>query len=578
MSSKIKILEDIISSHIAAGEVVQNPASVVKELLENSIDAGANKISIEIQNAGKNLIKIIDNGCGFSKLDLEICAQKHATSKIKNLDDIYKVSSLGMRGEALYSLRVVSDLSIISKIFSEEIGFIWQNGVINAVGCNNGTVITSKNLFYNTPARQKFLKSNKYESDQIKNIIISYAVCYSNINFTFIKDKEILVVTNPIKMFFDYEFDDMINFSEKIEDFVFTGHILNGKISNKSLIFVNKRLIKDFKINAIVRKIYRDISGKESIAFILFIECDFSFVDVNVHPSKTEVRFHSNDIYNNIYNVFFKAFNNNQLNNNNNNINNDIVNHNCLTHTQQNYTKDCKSYINKDYLNKNDLSKDDLKVKESKFSDLDKFFNMETHNNVNNVINTPVIENNYYDNVKPIGQIFYRYILCEKEDNLLIIDQHAAHERIVSENIKDQIAIQKLNIPIIVNRIFSETIYKNLESVIEMTLIGKQTIITGIPSILKEKYIQQFINNIHNINEKTTPISILCDFIHEYGCKNSIKTGHILDIEVMKALIQSLKETPNNLFCNHGRRILIPISKKKIDSMFGRLNFSDLDL
>lgn len=317
----IKILPDFIANQIAAGEVVQRPESVVKELVENSIDAGTTEIAIIIRNAGKTLIHIIDNGKGMSKQDLEYSIKRHATSKIKSQNDLEAIRTLGFRGEALPSVSSVSHLEILTKTINSPLGYKLSSEpnkpiVIEEVSCNTGTQVLVKNLFYNVPARRKFLKNNLTEFKHISETVIRFALSNPNIRFTFYDDDNLIFDLNQSDMetrivstlgkvvkdlIIPLEYEEN---SIKVSGFIGKPFLARQNSSNQYL-FLNGRIIKNRYINHAIVSCYEELLEEKKFPFyVLFLEIDFEKIDINVHPQKYEVKFENDkEIYNCIKNA-----------------------------------------------------------------------------------------------------------------------------------------------------------------------------------------------------------------------------------------------------------------------------------
>jgi len=305
----IKLLSEDTIQKIAAGEVVENPYSVIKELVENSIDSGATSIKVEIKNAGKKEIMISDNGCGIEENDIELAFTKHATSKLNNFEDIYSILSYGFRGEALASISAISKVDINTRTKNTEYGihcFLENNKIIrkNKIGMNPGTTIYIRDLFYNVPIRKKFLKSDAYENSIITTLMNSFALSNQNISFKFIKDSKIVFETSGKDKLIDnikYIFKDDLyknliavdidDSDYKIYGFISNNHFYKGS-RNSQFLFVNGRYIFDEKIRNIIEKSISTLIPKGKFpAFILFIEVKPNLIDINVHPNKRKIKF-----------------------------------------------------------------------------------------------------------------------------------------------------------------------------------------------------------------------------------------------------------------------------------------------
>ena len=316
----IVLLDDLTINKIAAGEVIERPASVVKEMVENSIDAGATSITVEIKNGGISFIKVSDNGKGIAQDDLEIAFERHATSKIRSADDLNKVTSMGFRGEALASIAAVANVELVSKTAEQETGYkvVVEAGNVlekEEAGCRTGTTITVRNLFFNTPVRYKFLKKDYTESGYIEDVITRVALVNPNIAIKLINTGKTVIQTNGNGQLKDVIYsifgkdiaNAILEVSYQYEDIKVTGVIGKPEIarSNRAnqLFFVNKRYIKDKILTAETEQSYKGLIPVGKFGFVVLnIEMDPSKVDVNVHPAKLEVRFQEeNKIFQAIY-------------------------------------------------------------------------------------------------------------------------------------------------------------------------------------------------------------------------------------------------------------------------------------
>lgn len=317
----IKILPDFIANQIAAGEVVQRPESVIKELIENSIDSDATEIAVVVRNAGKSLIHIIDNGCGMNKNNLELCIKRHATSKIESQRDLEAIKSLGFRGEALASITSVAHVEIITRSENENLGYKLVSEpnkihTIEEVNSNKGTQILVKNLFYNVPARRKFLKSNISEFKAISETMIKFALSFPDIRFTFYDDDNLIFDLNStdlksriIATLGNAVKDLIIPLQYEEEGIKIHGYIgkpfLAKQNSSNQYLFLNKRTIKNRYLNHAIMSCYEELLEEKKFPFyVIFLEMDFNQIDINVHPQKHEVKFENDRL---VYNIVKNA-------------------------------------------------------------------------------------------------------------------------------------------------------------------------------------------------------------------------------------------------------------------------------
>ena len=326
---KIKILDNLTIQKIAAGEVIERPASIVKELVENSIDANANNIVIEISEGGKSFIRISDDGDGIDEDDLKLAFERHSTSKLRTIEDIYNIMSLGFRGEALSSISSVSKVEVLSKTNSTQAGIQAQveEGIIqsmDSVGCPKGTTMIIRDLFYNLPVRKNFMKTDKTEGNYISDIVYKLALGNYNKGFKFIRDNKVILQTNSnsdlkdnIYGILGKEFsDNLININFENNGIKIFGFISNNKFyrSNRShqYIYINGRYIVNYGISSVIENQYKSLIPLSRFpVFILYIEMNPGDIDVNIHPTKQEIKFINNtNIHGIISNIVKESLNN----------------------------------------------------------------------------------------------------------------------------------------------------------------------------------------------------------------------------------------------------------------------------
>ena len=553
---KVNILSENIISKIAAGEVVENPASVLKELLENSIDANSKKIEVIIENSGKKLISVKDDGEGIEPDDIEKIFERYSTSKIKNIEDLYKIRTLGFRGEALYSIGSVSDIILKSKIRSEKTGMeIHVRGgkklSLKECGMSDGTVVEVRELFFNTPARRKFLKSDITEFRKLVNVFIPYTISFFDVSFSFVNEgnKFIHVVPseNRILRFceiFNIEEKFLIyekNNFEKFEIQIIFGDV-NLKRSQKDMqfIFVNGRPVYNYTISHSINNFYQSFLSTEFFpVFAIFLYLPYEDVDVNIHPTKREVKIkYENEISKeiiNFLNMIFKKTNTK------------------VVQIEKRYEPVIKK-SEKEILREN----------------VDIFAVEKTDEK-----ETGLIEK--LKNSEFIGIFKNKYLIFAYDDSLFFIDQHAAVERINYEKFIEEIESGKINIqqlltPLIINLNYEEmAIYEKVEKIIEKygfltTKWSENKIaIHGYPYLLKD--IEFSIRNLlseENIEKYDR------EEIAKRACKVSITSGQKLTEQEAKNIIEKLIECKNPFVCPHGRPIVIEITEKFLDIQFLR--------
>ena len=615
----IKQLPQNVANQISAGEVVERPASIVKELIENSIDAEANKIEVNISEGGREKIHVKDNGTGILPEDMEMAFSRYATSKIENIDDLYSLFTLGFRGEALSSISSVAKIKMMSRHKSKESGTEIKiiGGEIESkkpVGCQIGTEITVRDIFYNTPARYKYLKTTSTEFGHISKIVSAEAAAYPEIQFKLNHNKN-NVLTTPgngklkdtiYAIYGEKIANNLIKVNMEDRYIKLNGYIGNTNVSRSSrsheLFFANKRPIINRTASSAVEKAYKKLldPGRYPVVF-LFIDVNPILVDVNVHPAKKEVKFSRNQI---IFDVISKGIrkilknanptpiinvntNNNDENSHQLKINNEKV------QESFNQKKFFKTINNKQLNNKNhtyDRQKSYQNKQYKNYSSKNNKNNLPYKNGVNfeNNIEHPKEQYISEENIefKYLGQIFNSYLIIETEAGIKIIDQHNAHERIIFEklfaeyNSKNN-TTQALLLPVKIDLSpeEKEIVNKYKKSLNKLGIVfsdfgGNTILIEEVPSLLKDKSTRNIIENlIGNLLEegKTLSISEQKEVMIKYlACRSAIKAGRPLNNNESIKLIKDLLKTENPYRCPHSRPIMIELSKKEIERGLGR--------
>jgi len=589
--NKIAILPDNIINQIAAGEVVENPSSIVKELIENSIDSGATDITISVKKGGHELIHISDNGCGMNNEDLNLAFSRHATSKISKIDDLTQIGTLGFRGEALPSIASVSRVEIKSSI-DGQLGYIIniEGGNIKnneKTGSNKGTEIKVKNLFYNTPARKKFLKSSTQELRRITKIVKRFLLSNPNISFIYKSDDKVIYNIHSVSLkdrivqVFGSSYNkDVLNVESKDGQYAISGYIGSLNLLQRrrggQYLFLNGRYIEDDSISKSIRNCYDSTVQRGEFPFyVLSINLPTDTFDINVHPTKIEARFSKKlDILNFINNSIksklrdlFKVLP-------------DI---------------DIKSKMHK---GSDPLSLDldlnmliDLKSEDNitqKFSSNNLEGNKEDQDVVERAVDRlENYENNFKSLIKKdahVWQIHNKYLITEITSGILVIDQHVAHERVLYEKVKKAFDSKPLPSQ---STLFPKTIKFDPEDFTrfldivpylekigyKMREFGDNTIIIeGIPSEIKLGNEEEVINDILDryIEYKKISSSYIDYIAATYSCKAAVKAGDYLDMEERVNLIDNLFATKNPYYCPHGRPIVVSIKTDELDKRFER--------
>ena len=577
----IKLLSEDLQNKISAGEVVERPASVIKELLENSLDAGSKKINIVIEQGGHQLIQVRDDGVGIPKNQIPLAIKRFHTSKIEKLDDLFSINTLGFRGEALASIASVAHLSIISSYESDEGAELSiVNGKLgNLVPAPNigGTQITIRDLFYNTPARRKFLKTTRTEGRKIIDMVRRFGLSRPSIGFTLVVDGKKIIELFPEK--FDERIGSLFDNTYKrnlipIEiaktDYIFSGYVGNLNLIRKrygeQFIFMNGRYIKDRLLNSAVYSAYQSLVKRgEYPFFVINIQMPYDQVDVNVHPMKTEVRFHDEW---RVYHVL-KSGVNESLSKILNTIPNFQKNNSNVDSFFQVSTKQSGFRFNSGH------------SEEINNSNIDKIDRAKTYAS-NLVSNNDELED---FNIEKIWQIHKRYIVSEINSGLVIIDQHVAHERVLYEEClaafeSKVVSSQTLLFPEEIN--FAKDEYDILLEIFPyLKKIGfkiregedSKIYVEATPADIswgeEKKIIKEIIDEF--ISTRKTYSSYKEALAASYACKAAVKAGDIMTNSEMMVLVNRLFSTEHPYYCPHGRPIIIQLSLDELDRRFERI-------
>lgn len=629
----IKILSPSTINKISAGEVIERPASVVKELVENAIDAGATKIEVTLEEAGKNLIIVKDNGFGMSQADLELSIQRHATSKLDE-EDLLNINSFGFRGEALPSIGAISKFKITSKKKEAAVAYSLSiNGGIQEkteqAALDEGTVIEVRDLFFATPARLKFLRTDKTELMATIALVKKIALSHPHISFTLTHEGKDLVKVRKK----DGNFEEILNsrIAEIMSmEFLKNSALVDFKRSDISLygytsiptynkaaaeeqfLFINNRPVKDKILNVALKVAYQDFLARDRHAVsTLFLKLDPHLVDVNVHPAKTEVRFHDpNFIRSIVISAIKEALNSegqrvsstlsesaiNYMNPQDRSpylAENNHPNNNFQIPTQKTFSK------NNSWLPQNRNVTSNFRIDYALSKDQSPDYNFQT---ILDATQLPIakaevqsdgeLENAFISDPKYYlgaakAQLHNTYIISQTEDSIIITDQHAAHERLGYERIKEQIrqkgiTKQRLLIPEIIelsSREKAEIIEDNKTSLSNLGLsvekFGEKSIIVSeMPSILGDINITRLINDLADhllvLGENIALTELIEHVTETYACHYSIRAGRVLSIIEMNELLRQMESTPFSAQCNHGRPTYVELKLKDIEKLFGR--------
>ena len=559
----IVLLDDLTINKIAAGEVIERPANVVKELVENSIDAGATNIIIEIRNGGKSLIKIVDNGKGISADDIPLSLERHATSKIRKVEDLENTYSMGFRGEALASISSISTLTMMTKTKNENgtkvIAEAGEIVSVEEVGVPVGTTIMVENLFFNTPVRYKFLKNDATEFKYIKDWVQKAALSEINVAFKLINDGKTVFQTNGsgnirdiIYLLYGKEIEkNLLDVNYESDNIKVTGVIGNTTIARENrksqILFLNNRNIKNQMLTNSADQAFKGATGIGKYGFfILNLEMPASYYDVNVHPTKMEVRFKDED---KLYKIFYHAIKSAMLKS-------EFLDNSGETQKEDEEEQKREKYIENEleFLTNRTETKAPVEL-----------INRE---------NEREIEYQY------VGILFRTYIIIQIDDDMFLIDQHAAHERILYEQIKENYKnhIQNNSQLMIMPEIFNlshkemEFVKTNIElfkeTGFDIEIFGENSIkINGVPDIeYKVSSRNIFLDVLDEMltNERSTSKDVEERFIATVACKAAVKAHMDLTRQEVDNLITRLLKLKNPFTCPHGRPTTIKFNKNEL--------------
>lgn len=635
--ARINVLPKEIYQLIAAGEVVERPSSVVKEMIENSLDAGAKNITLEIKNGGSTYIRITDDGCGIERDDVRKVFISHATSKISKKDDLNSIATLGFRGEAMASISAVSKVELLTKAENEEIGTRYEIAggeelEFDDAGCPNGTTIVVRDIFFNTPARMKFLKKDVTEGNQVAGIVDRMAISHPDISFRFIRDgKQVLITSgngdlkSTVYSVLGKEMSDsLMSVDYSFNDMRITGFVSKPTASRKSragqYFYINNRIVKSKTAMAALEQAYKNtIMVGRFPACVLNIELNPAQVDVNVHPAKTEVRFaNEKPIFDLVYYAVKTAIENDRTVKEVEFKENPFYRQESKTVYQNNDNKSFQAKF--DFFKKKDeppsqqviktkprenfwqveapkpeykIARDEkpkarvdinIEYEEPEEISTAKSEDAPKEQDIEKVVITDEKDNeNFIPNFKLIGEAFKTYLIVEIENELYFIDKHAAHERMNFERFKAQATVetQMLLAPVVVNLTKDEfiAISENVELIkkcgFELEEFGEsQIIVRAIPSLVDGDSVKDLMLEIAQklLEHKTDILPDKIDWIyHSASCRGAVKAGDYTSRQEQEMFVKKLLSMPNIRFCPHGRPVFIKMSKYDIEKQFGRV-------
>lgn len=629
---RINILDFETSNKIAAGEVVERASSVVKELIENSVDANSKNIIIEIEDSGNKLIKISDDGDGIHPEDIEKAFMPHATSKIRGIEDIYNINSFGFRGEALSSIASISKVTLKSKTKDEPFGkeiYVEGGKVVHIMdtACNDGTTIEVRDLFFNVPARQKFLKSAQREASLISDLVLRLALGNHDISFKLINKGKVTIntygtedIVETIRVLYGKEVKENIIPFEKYNDIVSVhGFIGNAEISrgsrNRQSIFVNKRLIKNSTITAAIENAFKSfLTINKFPFFVLFLDIFPEFIDPNVHPTKAEIKFfddrsifklvfdgvhsalreymqHSFSIEEDVLVVKEKEI----IDNNyiqpkyeqeafNDNIFERKISSKDIEF--QSIPIDLKPLKNVDLTNSFERKEEVVKKAEEKFENEAVSTKTLKENNIEKSSIEDLNLQPKFGHIDIIGQFNNTYIIGESNNELILIDQHAAHEKYLFEkyrrSIKNlEVVSQILLTPTVIELTYEDFPYysENVEAFenagFKIEDFGDNTIsIREVPMFLGKPDVKslfyEILDNLKKLGSGETT-EVKYNKIASLACRAAVKANDKLSIMEMEKLMEDLRYIEEPFTCPHGRPTMIKITLNELEKRFKRI-------
>lgn len=621
---KINLLDKAVSDKIAAGEVIERPVSIIKELVENSIDAEASSIVVEIKKGGHDYLRVTDNGSGIEKNEIEKAFIRHATSKISSETDLENLITLGFRGEALASIAAVTRMEVVSKTSDEKTGIrltIHAGEIIakSSIGCPDGTTMIIRDLFYNTPARLKFMKSESSDTSQITTFMSNIAVGFPKISFRYIVNGKIVFTTdgsgelkNSIMQVYNHnDFTNLIKINDEIPGLKISGLISRPSINRNTrklqIYLVNGRVIESKIIDTAIEEGYRErlFEGRFPIAFLL-LELDPKAIDVNIHPNKKVIKFDDEKrvkdfIADTIHSAITSAdsvhrpISENTLSekiidqtsvNILNSVQSDMKNSDA---SQDDYFVDIYSKPEHDSTKQMSLAnilREENIARENSYKSIEQEKAQEREQLLSNfdMEHTDEIPWEY---LRPIGIVFATYILATDNLYFYIIDQHAAHERIYYEKFVTNYideghsgnTTQLLAVGIVVDLTpQEESLIENKMSILqslgfEIENFGPgSVIIRGVPDFMNMEEAEIFARNVIEDTDENADIrnQVAIDKLITKSCKSAVKANDYLTDEEVLSLLSTLRNCKNPYSCPHGRPTIIKFSKYEMERMFKR--------
>lgn len=628
----IQLLKREVSELIAAGEVIERPASIVKELLENAIDAGASTVTVEIARGGKNMIRVIDNGFGMFSDDVSRAFLRHATSKVSTADDLNHIITLGFRGEALASICMVAKVDVVTKRTDEPLGthYVINGGeecLKEQIGCPKGTTFTVKDIFYNVPARYKFLKKDITETNAIVSVIGKIALSHPEVSIRFIKDKRRMLQTPgngdlyaTIRAIYGKDFVETLipvkykNKRVSVKGYI--SHPFNSRASRTMQhFFVNGRYIKSTICTNGLEEGYKGSLMKGKFpACVLLIHLPYDTIDVNVHPTKIEVRFADEQLV--LQSVYFavkqaiteegkKNLQNQPLKPHVEKLLFHEVNQRQIDQMRMGNASTTFPDSSQKKLHESVLSyatyREAQDVSDFTYLTKDSFQNRQNNNvfsedaSQNIILESPQPTTQFQENAKNdleqvqpmdirvLGELFGTFILAQTKDTFVLMDKHAAHERIIYEELKKQTgksARQILLKPVQMSITYEEydLVFSNLDKISSLGFLvesfGNNTIIIReIPIALSncdcQEVFGEIINNLRRNKRDLSP-GALDELLHSMACKAAIRAQDQNNLEELTHLFQQAFFDESIRYCPHGRPVMLLFKREQLEKKFGR--------
>lgn len=595
---RIQLLPPELSNQIAAGEVIERPAAVVKELVENSLDAGASSISIDIEQGGRRMIRVRDNGAGIHPDDLELAVSRHATSKIRRHEDLHRISSLGFRGEALPSMASVSRFRLSSALAGADHGWCIQveGGSISdqrtPVSQAQGTVVEVSDLFFNTPARRKFMRAEKTEFTHISEMVRRMALCRFDVKFSLrhnqrviydlpLADNEVIAARRIKQLLGDAFFDGAIGFENSVEGMCLHGWLGSPTIARSQAdmqyFYLNGRMVRDKVVSHALRQAYHDVLYSERHpAYLLYLQMPHEAVDVNVHPAKHEVRFQeSRTIHDFIYRCVQEALAANA---------GESAGHRVYATTTP-VASEMLSSRPAHYADAKAQARLSFKVKDA-VDAMVALYSAPPQT-------APAPMNAVPDDAElpilgyALAQLQGTYILSENANGMIIVDMHAAHERITYEHIKSalmqqgRLRCQPLLIPLTISVSDKEAALCDSHGDVlgrlgfEANAVGRTSVVLRqVPSLLADTDVEQLLRDVladiaeHGESQRVD--DEINEMLGTMSCHASVRANRKLSIPEMNALLREMERTERSGQCNHGRPTWVQLSMAELDRLFMR--------